>query len=114
MPGRLTLVRGIEEKAQKIRSVLEGVIRGEWFLNVNEGMPMYEHILAQKSPDIELIRRIYRRAILSVEGIVDVPELSLTLDADRRLSGSFLAIDDEGQEISGGIGVPFVFEEEVL
>jgi hypothetical protein len=110
-PGRLTLIDGIEEKAQKIQNRL-GIARGEWFLNVLVGTPYYEHILGMKAPDLELIRRVFLKVIKSVEGIVDVPELLVSLNENREVEYSFRAIDDAGQVITGGTGVPCVIEDE--
>lgn len=110
-PGRLTLIDGATEKAQKIENRL-GLCKGEWFLNVLVGMPYFEAILAAKNPDLELVRRVYRRGIVSVEGIADVPELDVSLSSDRKLSYAFRAIDDEGTPITGGTGAPFIVEED--
>ncbi len=108
--GRFTLISGAEEKAQKITNALE-LARGEWFLDIREGVPYFEAILGARNPDLEIVKRIFRRTILSVEGIVDVLDLVLTLGADRELAYSWIAIDDEGTQISGGIGAPFIVEE---
>lgn len=108
--GKLIVVSGAEEKAQKIEAALD-LARGEWFLDTREGLPLFESILGHKNPDLEIIKRIYRRAILSVEGIVDVQELTLTLNPDRELDYSWVAIADDGQEISGGTGAPYIVQE---
>lgn len=108
-PGRFTLIDGDDEKAQKIANRLDLFV-GEWFLDLREGVPYYEAILGQKNPRLELIKRIFRRAIMSVEGIADV-DIVMTFDKSaRELDWSATATTDEGVEISGGLGKPFIVE----
>lgn len=77
--------------------------KGEWFLSLNEGVPYYTHILV-KSPDLSVIRALYRRIIMSVEGVLSVPVLTLSLDrASRTLSVAFQAKCRSGTiEVSAG------------
>jgi hypothetical protein len=108
--GRLRLIRGAEEKAQKIRNRLQ-LFRGEWFLDVRVGVPYFASVFI-KAPDLELVKRIFRRAIMSVEGVADVLDVVVKLNPDRSLDYAFRAVDDEGTEISGGAGQPFIVREQ--
>ncbi len=71
---------------------------GEWFLNVLEGVPFYAVVLV-KNPDLDLVRSLYRRVILSVQEVASVTNLTLYFDGDsRRLSVAF-----DAQLVTGGI-----------
>jgi hypothetical protein len=104
--GRLTFVRGREEKAQKIRNKL-GLAVGEWFLDTREGVPWFGLVLGQK-PDLEIIKRLVTETILSTPGMSDVPEMGATFDGvTREAACTWRALDDEGEEIPGGF-TPFI------
>lgn len=65
--------------------------RGEWFLDLSEGVPYYQVVL-RKNPDLSAVRALFRRVIMSVPGVVSVPVLTLELDrATRGLSVAFEA-----------------------
>ncbi len=103
--GRFPLVSGAVQKAQKIANTL-GLVAGEWFLDTRVGIPYFENILGIKNPPLSLIRQIFTRGILTVEGIESV-QVEVDFDAStRELDWSFVAITDEGVEITGGLGVP--------
>lgn len=81
---------------------------GEWFLNVNEGVPYFQTVLV-KNPDLGAIRQLFRKVILSIPPIASVEDLSFSYAVGRRTLGyTFNAITDSGQTISGGAGLPFV------
>lgn len=77
--------------------------RGEWFLSLSEGVPYYTHILV-KSPDLSVIRALYRRIIMGVPGVLSVPVLTLSLDRrTRTLSVAFQAVCRSGTiEVAAG------------
>lgn len=84
----------IPSREQAIRQQIKTRLlmsRGEYFLDVRQGLPYYREIL-RKAPNIPRIRSIFRQAIESVPGVVDVPVLSVTLDPrSRKLSVRFEA-----------------------
>lgn len=105
--GRFRKITGKEEKAQKINARL-GLFLGEWFLDSRVGSPWYEVVLV-KNPDLEVVKQVFRRIIGSVEGIAEVRDVSLDFNTETRLlSYDYEALDDEGQEITGGSGEPFI------
>lgn len=105
--GRLTVVSGATEKAQKIQNRFRLFV-GEWFLDTRLGVPWFSVVFV-KNPDLELIKRLFRRVILSVPGIADVEEISVVWDREARaLSYEYRAIDDEGTPIEGGSLQPFI------
>jgi hypothetical protein len=107
--GRLTLIDGTEEKAQKLRNRLR-MFEGEWFLDVRVGVPWFSVVFV-KAPDLEVVKRLLRKVILATPGIVSVTELSVEFDrGTRELEYEFTAVDDTGVTIEGGSGSPFIVE----
>lgn len=107
--GRLLLITGVSEHAQKIQNKLR-LFKGEWFLDTRLGVPYYDVVLI-KNPDLEVIKRLFREVILSVEGVVEITSLVLEWDRENRsLSYTFTALDDEGNTIDGAS--PFVPDDE--
>jgi hypothetical protein len=108
--GRLSLVTGSEEKAQKISNRLS-IFKDEWFLDTRAGVPWFDVVLGIKNPDLEIVKRLLRKVILSVPGIIDLPELEVEYDgAARTLTYTFRALDDEGVSITGGSGEPYIVD----
>lgn len=87
---------GVQAARQGIRDRLL-LFRGEWFLNLDVGVPWFQRILGQKF--VEAIARAeIRAAILDYPAAAEVPVLDLTFDpAERKLSVAFevrLVFDD--------------------
>lgn len=109
--GRLTLLAGPFEKAQKILNRLR-LFRGEWFLDTRIGVPYFTVVLI-KNPDLDIVKRLFRRVVLSVPGVVDLLEIQVAWDTKaRKMAYSFRAIDDAGNLIEGGQGEPFIVRVE--
>lgn len=109
--GRLTKLSGPYEKAQKILNRLR-LFKGEWFLDTRVGVPYFSVVLI-KNPDLDIVKRLFRRVVLSVPGIVEMPDIQITWDTKARtLAYTFRAIDDEGNVIEGGPGDPFIVKVE--
>lgn len=108
--GRTRIVRGAEEKAQKIRNRLR-LFQGEWFLDTRVGVPWFKVVFGVKNPDLEIIKRLFERVILSVPGVASVDDVTIEFNrATREMTYSFLARDDEGVEIDGASIEPFIVE----
>ena len=56
---------------------------GEWRFSPNFGIPYFEEILV-KAPDVERIRRIVRDEVLSVDGVTDVRNITVTIAKQTR------------------------------
>ena len=67
---------------QRISQVLK-TIAGEWFLDLDYGLPYFEQILV-KNPNLPSVQDIFRRALLSVKGVSSVERLTLDLDTTSR------------------------------
>lgn len=96
VPGRL--VSGMEAVLILVRAAIK-LWRAEWFLDQDVGMPWLETpdgivterdaILGQPFDPAKTARAV-RREVLSVPGVVELPELRCSYDgADRTLSISF-------------------------
>ena len=60
------------------------------------GVFSYQVVL-RKNPDLSVVRALFRRVILSVDGVLSVPTLTLALDrATRTLSVDFEAVCKSG------------------
>ncbi len=80
----LDFSRGIEAVAQSCRIALQ-MVQGEWFLDLDVGIPYWEEILAQKPlVAIEASRVAFRRELLSIEGVIDILKLDITYISETR------------------------------
>lgn len=80
---------------QRISQVLK-TIAGEWFLDLDYGVPYFEQILI-KNPNLPAVQDIFRRALLSVKGVSSVERLNLSLDTtSRTLTVSWVVLTDLG------------------
>lgn len=87
--------------AQKIKIRLL-FVRGEWFLDIEEGLPYLQQIFV-KSPNLDLLRSVYRSEIMNTLGVLDVRTIELTYETTtRKLSVSWSADTDQG-EVDGTI-----------
>ena len=68
---------------QRIGQTLR-TIAGEWFLDLDYGLPYFEQILV-KNPNLPSVQDIFRRALLSVKGVSSVERLTLSLDTPNRI-----------------------------
>ncbi|MCK6585965.1 MAG: hypothetical protein L6Q76_00110 [Polyangiaceae bacterium] len=82
LEGQLYFVSRVDAVAQHLRQRLQ-FFRGEWFLNLLEGVPYYESILV-KNPNLVLVRSIFRRVILTTPGISHLVEFQLVPDGATR------------------------------
>lgn len=97
--GDLETVDGIDSIKQAIDLALN-LFKSEWFLDGDLGVPYFENILI-KSPNLNAIRDIFKKKLISVSGVTAVIELSLNFDgASRTLAVSWKVSTDVG-ELSG-------------
>lgn len=70
--------------------------RGEWFLNVLEGMPYFERVLAKGVP-LAAIEVLFRKVIIETPGVTGVTNIALDYEAGtRHLTLSFGATLETG------------------
>lgn len=84
------------------------MFKGEWFLNVDAGMPYFQHIL-RKVSDTRSLRAIFTQAILGVGGVKELVDLGLDLEPrTRRLTVTFRALLADGTVYDSTNYSPFV------
>ena len=79
----LMLIDNAERIGQQIKITLQFWF-SEWFLDTTQGIPYLEHICI-KNPNLQHIRQIFRNAIMSVDGVDSVTELTLNVNAKERI-----------------------------
>ena len=77
---------------QRIKQALL-MFKGEWFLNVNLGVPYYQELLGQKN-SIGSVRAILMEALKKVEGVQEIIELNLNIHQSNNMMINFTVIDD--------------------
>lgn len=84
----------IETVAQRLRIRLL-TFMGEWFADVNYGIPYYQRILARK-PTKSAVDQIFQQAILAEEGVREITSFSSTY-INRVYSATFRVRVDGGE-----------------
>jgi hypothetical protein len=99
--GDLVLTTGLAAVRQAVDIELN-TLKGEYYLDLTAGVPWFDGILGKGAP-IRTIRQIFMERILSVTGVVDVPTLTVDVNAQtRKLTAAFVARADAGT-FEGGI-----------
>lgn len=72
-----------QETAQRLHVALR-FSRGEWFLDLREGVPYFDEIFV-KNPQDKVIRAVFSSVILQTEGIATLERLDYTIDSRTRV-----------------------------
>lgn len=105
--GDLIWIEGAEAIAQHVRIRLR-FVRGEWFLNQDEGFPFFETVLVHH-PSTPAITEAYRRAIAETPGIASVEKCVVTIDRQARtVTVDAEATTTDGTTLTGDDFGPFV------
>ena len=70
-----------------------GMFKGEWFANVNYGVPFFSRIF--RKGDTSVSDSIFKKTIINTEGVVSLQSYNSELSPDRKLTitFSFKAVD---------------------
>jgi hypothetical protein len=103
--GDLSFVSGLAAIRQEV-SIRLRTFAGEWFLDVDAGLP---YLTGERAPDLDAWRSRIRAEILAVLGVKEVLALELNLDGrTRRLRVVWRASTDlgalAGVTVAGGTG----------
>lgn len=80
--GHLRVVTGTEALAQRLRVRLK-LFRGDWFLDVRQGVPYHDFVLRKRSsPAVR--REVFRRTIATTRGVREIVSLEVELDRTGR------------------------------
>lgn len=97
--GEIRMVSVEELIRQTVQSVL-GTNKGEWFLNINEGID-YSAIFERGASD-EVIRNEICAGLIQIDGTFVLDQLQIRRDAKARcLSVAFTAHNKDGKVIKG-------------
>lgn len=93
--GDLVLNSGLEAIRQNLQSRLSFFL-GEWFLDVDAGVPYYQDVL-KKNPDPVILDGVFKDAILGTPGVIGLDEFDMQMDtALRQLKLTFRARTTDG------------------
>jgi hypothetical protein len=107
--GDLKIGTGIEfsQGAAAVRQALQfrlGLFLGEWFLDLDSGIPYFQDFLGQKYSQAHA-RDVFRAAILETPGVKSIVSLVIEFDRSTRLmTVDFRVVagfDDTEEEVSG-------------
>lgn len=98
----LHLISGLPGVAQLIRIAIL-LFLGEWFLNLEVGMPWFQEILGQKF-DAALIRQRLSERISKIPAVAEIISIAVSFDADARaVSIDYEVRVDWGDTLSGTV-----------
>ena len=78
----LVLVDGRDAIAQHLRIVLR-TFKGEWFADVNVGVPYHQVIFKKGQPD-SVISQTFRRVVSAIPGVKEINSLEIIRDNGTR------------------------------
>lgn len=87
-----------ETLAQRIKIRLK-LIRGEWFLDSNIGIPYFTEILGKKI-HIEFIKYLILNELKNIFPIKTIKEFLIEQNSDRKLSIKFLVILEDKTQVN--------------
>jgi len=85
--NNFVVTNGTDYLAQKIKSTLQAFY-GEWWLDVEVGVPYMTDILGQKT-DLDIIRNIFTATILAIPYVLSIETLDIELLSSRTLTVAF-------------------------
>ena len=82
-----------DETAQRIRTCLRR-IKGEWFLDVNAGLPYFGgQMLGGK--DLEYVKLLIREELLRIEGVNKITEINILMDKTTKKVSVYVELELE-------------------
>lgn len=86
------------------------MFKGEWFLDLNEGVPYFEAIFV-KNPTLETIKSIFRQVLLSRNHVKNIVSIDITIDKQTRTARvDFVATLTTGDTLDTTILHPIIVE----
>jgi hypothetical protein len=93
-----SLLTGMESRRQKLSQRFKFFL-GEWFLDQRQGVPYFRHVFV-KNPNLDVVRRLFRKIVVSVDGVTSVPRFELRFEPQsRNLYFDFEAVFDDGERL---------------
>jgi hypothetical protein len=97
--GDLVLVDNADAIQQHLIQRLK-LFRGEWFLDLDAGVPYFQDILV-KNPNPVLVDGVLKDAILETPGVLELSSFSMTYDSTART----LVVAFQVETINGPVNV---------
>lgn len=94
----LALLSGGEAAKQGVQ-IRCGFFQGDWFRELDAGIPYWTRILI-KRPNLVEVREWFRLAIIATPDITSLTSLNLVYNRDRSLAISYRAVASTGQTIN--------------
>jgi hypothetical protein len=91
------LVEDIDQIAQNLAIRLR-FVRGEWYLNILEGIPYYEYFFI-KAPNEIQVESFLKDEIVNTRGIIEITSFSSTYDGNTRKFGVNFSCQTLSEEI---------------
>lgn len=82
--NKLVIISGEDKILQSIKTRIQ-TIRGEYFLDLDDGVP-YLDVLGTKPADITLLRQILNEVIRETPGVTDVGEIDIRVNTQTRVA----------------------------
>lgn len=79
------VIDGADSEVQAI-TVRFRTFKGEWFEDLEAGLPWYQYILANKAVNLTVVKGLFRNEILARGTVKEVLKLDITSPNNRRLS----------------------------
>lgn len=96
--GRLGLTQGAEAVRQRLELSLS-LFQGEWFLDLEQGVPWFEFLLGSKAPNLEIAKAILRQFATAVDGVATAT-VKIDLDSTERVAKIVIdAVTDDNVQI---------------
>lgn len=106
--GQIHFWDGFEARYQKTLVLLR-FVRGEWFLNTEEGIPYFEQVLVH-NPNSKAIVTLFRKALLASPSAKEA-QVNITRDrANRTALITFQLTFDDGQVLRSSDFPPFILQ----
>ena len=99
----LALTTEKNEIAQRLRIRLRS-FANDWFLDLSDGIPYFEDIL-KKNPNINIIRGLFKSAILAVEGVTSLLSFEMQNDPSTRTLSIEFGVMTTGGELPIAINI---------
>ena len=103
--GRAVLLDDLAAEVAQRLHIRLNFFKGEWFLNLNSGVPYYQRIF-RKAPSDKVIRAVFRKLILGCPGVAGLDKFAYSL-SNRTLRVTFTARLDNGARLVSSDYPPF-------
>jgi hypothetical protein len=110
--GNLVVSQDVAQVTAWKLSNLFGFALGEWFMDKRLGFPYLQFVFV-KNPNLNLLFKLFGQVLRMPKGISAVTSIELDfITTTRQLNTSFTATTVTGQTVNGGLGTPFIVQDQ--